>query len=145
MKTLCIAIALLLLSFGLAFGSGDADDKKVTAGDVKKETKEAAETAAQYGKQKQEEWSKDLAAKWAALQEEGQELYKKAQDKAAQGQEKYRQIAKNLAEKRDKAMEKLKAVHQASKDNIAQAKEELKQAVDQLKEAYKNAKAELTD
>lgn len=144
MKFRWTALMVLALAGALVFGCGNGDEEKITAAQVKQKAEEAAEAAAQFGKQKQQEWSNTLAESWEKMQQEGDELYQEAMKKAAQGQAKYEELAKDLVEKRRQVATKLEALHKAGKDGLEKAKEELAEALVQLKKAYAEAKAELS-
>lgn len=144
-RTLTALVALAALGALALTGCGSGDDQKVTAQQVKKEAKEAVNTAVAYSKQKQEEWFAQAQAQYQELEKETSQLMDKAKEKAAAGQDKAKDILADLQKWQAVAQEKLKAMQSASGEAWEKAKVELDEALQNLKQAYLKAKAELTD
>ena len=140
MKMTLAALGALALT-----GCGSGDDQKVTAQQVKKEAKEAVNTAVAYSKQKQEEWFAQAQAQYQELEKEISQLMDKAKERATAGQDKAKDILADLQKWQAVAQEKLKAMQSASGKAWEKAKVELEEALQNLKQAYQRAKAELTD
>ncbi len=145
MKRIFIASMALAALAALALaGCGNGDDQKVTAEKVKKEAKQALDTAIAYGRQKQQEWLKQAEAQYQELKEQGDQLLEQAKQKAAQGQDKAQEALAQLAKQQEVVREKLKALQTASGKAWDKAKVELDQAMENLKQAYQKAKEELS-
>ena len=95
-------------------GCGSGDDQKVTAQQVKKEAKEAVNTAVGYSKQKQEEWFAQAQALVPRVGEGDSQLMDKAKERATAGQDKAKDILADLQKWQAVAQEKLKAMQSAS-------------------------------
>ncbi|BEQ13861.1 hypothetical protein [Desulfoferula mesophila] len=144
-RTLTALVALAALGGLTLAGCGNGDDQKVTAQQVKKETKEAMNTAVAYTKQKQEELFAQAQAQYQELEKDTSQLMDNAKEKAAAGQDKVKDILADLQKKQAVAQEKLKAMQSSSGKAWEKAKVELDEALQNLKQAYQKAKAELTD
>lgn len=138
LTSLIAALALL----ALAGCSGD-DEQKVTAEQVKKEAKEAVDTALAFSKQKQEVFLAKVDEQYQALQQQGDELMAKAKEQAAAGKAQAQQVLADLQTKQQAVRDKMAAMKQAGDQAWAQAKPELEAALANLQEAYNKAKAEL--
>ena len=142
-RTLTALVALVSLG-GLALGGcGNGDDQTVTAQQVKKEAKEAMNTAVVYTKQKQEELF--AQAQYQEMEKETSQLMDKAKEKAAAGQDKAKEVLADLQKKQAVLQEKLKAMQSSSGKAWEKAKVELEEALQNLKQAYQKAKAELSN
>ncbi|MCB2226195.1 MAG: hypothetical protein KQH53_05905 [Desulfarculaceae bacterium] len=142
-RTLAALITLIALGALALAGCGDNGDKKVTAEQVKKEAKEAVNTAVAYSKQKQEELMAQAKAQYQELERETSQLMDKAKEKAAAGQDKAKEVLADLQKRQAVVQEKLKAMQSASGKAWEKAKVELDEALQNLKQAYQKAKAEL--
>ena len=128
--------------FALAGCSGD-DEQKVTAEQVKKEAKEAVDTALAYSKQKKDEFMAQVNQQYDSLKQQSDELMQKAKEQAATGKEQAKQVLADLQEKQKAVSDKMAAMKDAGGEAWAKAKPELEKAMNNLQEAYNKAKAEL--
>lgn len=131
-----VAAGLFFLcqSAGLA-----ADDKKVTAGDVKEQVQKTVKTAGEYAAEKRDEYQKLMEAKineWSARIAELEAAAKKAQ---AETREKAELQIQELKKKKAALEEKLKELKQSSAGAWNDVKAGLEKAVDALKKAYDQA------
>ena len=86
--TVTALVALVVLGALALAGCGSGEDQKVTAQQVKKEAKEAVNTAVTYSKQKQDELIAQAQAQYQELEKETSQLMDKAKEKATAGQDK---------------------------------------------------------
>ncbi|MCB2193297.1 MAG: hypothetical protein KQI62_17120, partial [Deltaproteobacteria bacterium] len=94
--TVTALVALAVLGALALAGCGSGDDQKVTAQQVKKEAKEAVNTAVAYSKQKQDELIAQAQAQYQELEKETSQLMEKAKEKAAAGQDKAKEVLADL-------------------------------------------------
>lgn len=139
---LALFVLAVLVALSLA-GCGDNGDKKVTAGQVKKESKEAVDTAIAYTKQKQDELMAKARAQYQDLEEKTSQLMDQAKEKVAAGQDKAGEALADVQKKQAVVQEKLEAVKTSSGQAWEKAKVELEEALENLKQAYQKAKDEL--
>lgn len=143
--TVTALVALAVLGALALAGCGSGDDQKVTAQQVKKEAKEAVNTAVTYSKQKQDELIAQAQAQYQELEKETSQLMEKAKEKATAGQDKAKEVLADLQKQQAVVQEKLKAMQSASGKAWEKAKVELEEALQNLKQAYQKAKAELSN
>ncbi|MCF8041487.1 MAG: hypothetical protein K9K65_07020 [Desulfarculaceae bacterium] len=137
--TTLFAVAAL---FTVAGCSGD-DEQKVTAEQVKKEAKEAVDTAMTYSKQKKDEFMAQVNQQYDSLKQQSDELMQKAKEQAAAGKEQAKQVLADLQAKQKAVSDKMVAMKEAGGEAWTKAKPELEKAMKNLQEAYNKAKAEL--
>ncbi|MBU4563568.1 MAG: hypothetical protein KMY53_16800 [Desulfarculus sp.] len=128
--------------FAMAGCSGN-DEQKVTAEQVKKEAKEAVDTAVAYSKQKEDEFMAQVNQQYDSLKKQSDELMQKAKEQAAAGKEQAKQALADLQEKQQAVSDKMAAMKDKGGEAWAKAKPELEKALSNLQEAYNKAKAEL--
>ena len=143
--TVTALVALVVLGALALAGCGSGEDQKVTAQQVKKEAKEAVNTAVTYSKQKQDELIAQAQAQYQELEKETSQLMDKAKEKATAGQDKAKEVLADLQKQQAVVQEKLKAMQSASGKAWEKAKVELEEALQNLKQAYQKAKAELAN
>lgn len=137
--TTLLTVAALL---ALAGCSGD-DEQKITAEQVKKEAKEAVDTAVAYSKQKKDEFMAQVNERYDSLTKQSDELMQKAKEQAAAGKEQAKQVLADLQEKQKAVQEQMVALKNKGGEAWAKAKPDLEKALNNLQEAYNKAKAEL--
>lgn len=128
--------------FAVAGCSGD-DEQKVTAEQVKKEAKEAVDTAVAYSAQKKDEFIAQVNQQYDSLMQQGNELMDKANEQAAAGKAQAKQVLADLQAKQEAVSEKMAAMRDAGGEAWEKAKPELEEALQNLQDAYNKAKAEL--
>ena len=145
------ALLIMLASFfsmALFFACGDQkdaekSDTKVTYEDVKKESKEAMETAKEYTQEQKEEYLRQMRAKLDEFNKEIQELQTKAASKAIglkeASKEELSQSMKELAEKKKAAAEKIDELKNASGNAWEDIKTGADLAMDELNKSLEQA------
>jgi TolA-binding protein len=148
------ALLIMMASFfilALFFACGDQkeaekSDTKVTYEDVKKESKEAMETAKEYTQEKKEEYLMQMRAKLDEFNKEIQELQSKAASNAIglkeASKEELNQSMKELAEKKKAAAEKIDELKNASGDAWDDIKTGADSAMDELSKALERARSD---
>lgn len=134
-----LIMSLFVLSFfmlGLLFGCGGQEEQQaVTGEDVKKEAKEAAETAGSYAEAKKEEYQKKLNAqlekyeqKIDALQAQSRVMAQDAKDELNEKLETLRDKKEALQQKADELESKSGQAWQDLKTGIDESIEDLNTA-----------------
>jgi spermidine/putrescine-binding protein len=148
-----IALLIMLTAFlGLAFlvACGDQKEAKtseteVTAVDVKKEAKEAMETAKTYAFKQKEEYLQQIKAKMKEYDREIQELLAKAESRATdlkeEGKAQFDQSMEALLNKKQTAAEKLNELNSASAEAWEDIKSGMDSALDELTKAFDRARS----
>lgn len=145
-----IMLMLLISFFSLAllFACGDQNmsekqETDVTYKDVKKETKEAMDTAKDYTQKKKEEYLQQMNARLEEFDKEIQELQNNVTSKAAMLKEeskaKFNQSMETLAEKKQAAIKKLDELKTASGESWEDIKVGVDSAMDELGKAFEQA------
>jgi len=134
-------LAIICLSL-FVLSCGESKESKVSSGDVKKETREAYETAVQYTKQQKEEFQRKVQAKLDEYRKRIYELQVEAEEMSAQMKANMNRRIKDLEAKREAAEEKLTQLESASGKAWAEIKEGLDQAVKDLGQAYEDARSQ---
>jgi len=148
MMVLIILAAFFGSAFLLACGDGKETEKpemKVTSQDVKKEAREAMETAKAYTLQQKEEYQEQIEARLQVLDREIQELQARTQSKAAELKEEskaeYNQTIEELRNKKQAAAEQLDKLKSASGKAWEDIKAGMDSAMDNLSQAFDRARA----
>ncbi len=141
MKRSSVILAVICLSL-LVFSCGESKENKVTSKDVKKETKEAYDTAVEYTKQQKEEFQKKVQAKLDEYRKRIYELRVDTDEMSAQVKAKVNRRLEDLEAKREAAEEKLAQLESSSGKAWAEIKEGLDQAVKDLDQAYEDARSQ---
>ena len=141
MKRVGTILAILCLSF-IILSCGEGKESKVSSGDVKKETKEAYETAAEYTKQQKEEFQREMQAKLDEYRKIIYELRVETEEMSAQVKANMNRHIEDLEAKRKAAEEKLAQLKSSSGKAWAEIKKGLDQAVNDLDQAYENASSQ---
>ena len=148
-----IALFMMLTAFfGLVFLVACGDQKKaeksetaVTSMDVKKEVKEAVETAKSYTQQQKEEYLRQIDAKIKEFDREMQELLAKAKSSASDlkeaGKAKFNQSMEELHNKKQAAADKLNELNSASGEAWEDIKSGMDSAMDELSKAFDRARS----
>ena len=148
-----IALFMMLTAFfGLVFLVACGDQKKaeksetaVTSMDVKKEVKEAVETAKSYTQQQKEEYLRQIDAKIKEFDREMQELLAKAQSGATdlkeEGKAQFDQSMEELRNKKEAATKKLNEINSASGEAWKDIKSGMESAMDELSKAFDRARS----
>lgn len=146
-------LIMLTVFFGLAFLVACGDQKeaeksktKVTSMDVKKEAKEAIQTAKTYTKQQKEEYLNQLDAKIKEFDREMQELLAKTKSSAIEmkdeSKEKVNQSLEELRKKKQAAAEKLNELKSSSNEAWEEIKSGMDSAIDELNKAFDRARSD---
>jgi len=145
---LIIIAAVVGSAFLLACGDGkesEKPEKEVTSQDVKKEAKEAMETAKAYTLQQKEEYQKQIEAKLQALDREINELQTMAQSKATglkeESKAEFNQTIEELRNKKQAAAEQLDKLKSASGKAWEDIKAGVDSAMDDLSAAFDRARS----
>lgn len=148
-----IALSIMLTAFfGLAFLAACGDQKEakkseteVTSMDVKKEAKEAMETAKTYAQQQKEEYLQQIKAKMKGYDREMQELLAEAQSRATDLKEEskaqFNQSMEELHNKKRAAAEKLNELNSASGEAWEDIKSGMDSAMDELTKSFDRARS----
>ena len=148
-----IALLIMLTSFfGLAFLVACGDQKEaekskteVTSEDVKKEAKEAMETAKTFAQQQKEEYLQQIEGKMKEFDRDMQELLVKAQFRATDLKEEskaqFDQSMEELRNKKQAAAEKLNELNSASGKAWEDIKSGMDSAMDELSKAFDRARS----
>jgi len=140
---LLLAIVSLIVVFALSSCKQreEAGKGEVTMEDVKKETKEAAETAGQYAMQKKEEYQKALEDKLEAYDEKIDDLSAMAGKAIGDAKTEMEKSIDELKAKRDSAAEKLDELRGSSGEAWEDMKTGMDKAMDDIEKAYEEAKS----
>jgi hypothetical protein len=149
MNTKRLWIVLLVAALWAFAGCGDKDQEKGKAGtvtkeDVKKETKEAYQSAKAYTKEQIQAYKEQAEAKLAAYAKEIDQLQATAEKLSGDAKAKAEQQIAVLRQKRDAAYEKLKELNASGAGAWEQIKSGLDAALDDLINTYKKVVAEFT-
>ena len=147
-----VLLIILTAFFGLAFLVACGDQKeakksetKVTSVDVKKEAKEAIETAKTYAQQQKEEYLQQIKAKMKEYDREMQELLAKAQSRATDLKEEskaqFNQSMEELRNKKQAAADKLNELNSASGVAWEYIKSGMDSSMDELTKAFDRARS----
>ena len=134
-------LAIICLSL-LVLSCGESKESKVSSGDVKKETREAYETAVEYTKQQKEEFQRKVQAKLDEYRKRIYELQVETDEMSAQVKASMNRRIKDLEAKREAAEEKLTQLKSSSGKAWAEIKQGLDRAVEDLDQAYKHASSQ---
>jgi chromosome segregation ATPase len=145
-------LIMLTAFFGLAFLVACGDQKEaekskteVTSADVKKEAKEAMETAKTYAQQQKEEYLQQIEAKMKEYDREMQELLAKAQSGATDLKEEskaqFDQSMEELRNKKEAAAKKLNEINSESGEAWKDIKSGMESAMDELSKAFDRARS----
>lgn len=146
-------LIMLMAFFGLAFlvACGDQKDAeksetKVTSMDVKKEAKEAIQTAKTYTQQQKEEYLHQLDAKIKEFDREMQELLAKTKSSTIEMKDeskaKVDQSLEELRNKKQAATEKLNELKSSSSEAWEEIKSGMDSAMDELNKAFDRARSD---
>ena len=141
-----IAILMVAVFFGLWGLSGCGDqkqsekaEKKVTAQDVEKKVKEAAETTAAYTQQQKDEYLQQIEAKMKNIDQQMQELTTRAKSKATELKEdsknEFNQSLEDLNKRKQAAAEELKQLKSTTDKAWGEVKSKMDAALDELNKA----------
>ena len=141
-KFSAIIVSLFVSSLFLA-ACGNQDqakepESKVTAQDVKKESKEALNTAVAYTEQKKEAYQKQIEAELKAYDQKLDKLKAGAMGLKDDAKAEYNQQIDMLEQKIKSASEKFNALKSASGEAWDDVKSGMDTAVDELRNTYDN-------
>ena len=149
-RTVLLSLLAVLFSSAFLFACGEQKEAEkseieVTSKDVKKETKEAIETAKTYTQQQKREYLQQIEAKMDDLDREIQKLQDKAQSKATELKEESRaelnQSMETLRNKKQAAAQQLAELKSASSNAWHDIKVGEDSAIDELNQAFKQARS----
>ena len=127
--------------------AAEADD--VTAGDVARDLKRAADTSVRYAAEKTGELAAAAKAQFERLDERTEAWRAAAKEKAGEWSEatkqRWRQAMENMEERKQEAKKKWKQLKANSDDAWAAGWAGFQQAMTEAERAYEDAKTELTD
>jgi hypothetical protein len=138
MKRFGIALAMIGL-FLFVFSCGESTETGVTSEDVKKETKEAYETALEYSKQRKEEILRQMQAKLDQYKQNIEKLKIKTELMGQGLKADFDRRVDELQAKQAAAEEKLSELKSSSGKAWSEIKEGLDQAMLDLEQAYVDA------
>lgn len=140
-KLFIISITVFYLSLSAtatpsSFGAGH---NNATSEDVKRETREAAETTKAFLQQKKEEYQKKAEAKLKRLQYKIKKFHSSAERAETKNREKLSKTADELKKKQEATREKLNELKTTSFEMWDKIKTELESALSDLESTYKRA------
>jgi hypothetical protein len=141
MKRFGIALAMIGL-FLFVFSCGESTENGVTSEDVKKETKEAYETAVEYSKQQKEEILRQMQAKLDQYKQNIEKLKIKTELMGQGLKADFDRRIEELQAKQEAAEEKLSELKSSSGKAWSDIKEGLDQAMLDLDQAYVDARSQ---
>jgi TolA-binding protein len=133
---LVIAVAALFLS------SGCAEKEETTAGDVKREAKEAVDTAKKYTDEQRAKYVSEMKDKLESYDKDIEDLENQAREIKDETRVEMEQRVQDLRKKRDAMARSLEEMSSASGDAWAELKKGMDKAMDEISEAYGDAAAE---
>ena len=141
MKRVGIALTMIgLLLF--VYSCGESTENGVTSEDVKKETKEAYETAVEYSKQQKEEILRQMQAKLDQYKQNIEKLKIKTELMGQGLKADFDRRIEELQAKQEAAEEKLSELKSSSGKAWSVMKEGLDQAMVDLEQAYVDASSQ---
>lgn len=117
----------------------EAPKSEVTAEDVKKEAKEAADTAERYAIQKKEEYQKDAEERLAGLEKQIDALNAKIGTLGDKAQLEMKETLKELQAKREAVRKKLDELREPTEMAWKDIKSGIEAAMEELAAAYQKA------
>ena len=144
-----VLVIALLLAFGLLSGCSEkeqaqSEPESVSKEDVKKEVKEAYDTAKAYTQEQMQAFGKQTESRLAEFKKEIDELQAKAEDLEGDAKARAEQQLTALRQKRDEVSEKLKELSSSSGNAWEHLKSGIDEAMEDLGDAYKKAAAEFS-
>jgi Skp family chaperone for outer membrane proteins len=141
MKHFGIVLAMIGVLF-FVFSCGESTETGVTSEDVKKETKEAYDTAVEYSKQQKEEILRKMQAKLDQYKQNIEKLKIKTELMSEGLKADFDRRVDELQEKQEAAEEKLSELKSSSGKAWSEIKEGLDQAMLDLDQAYVDARSQ---
>lgn len=142
-----VLVALLCMLPQPVFGQEQSPEKNknVSSSDVKRETREAAETAGDYLLWKKGQYQKKAEDRLRRIENNVKKLYARAENKGIKLKEKMSSSADTLRKKSDKAKEKLKDLKASGEEKWETAKTELDAMIKDLEQSYKRTVSKFRD
>jgi molecular chaperone GrpE (heat shock protein) len=137
-----LMLAGLLTGIGCERKPADRTPGKVTSEDVRRDAGQAAETAAEYSRQAQDEFQKKLDTRLKELDAEIAALREKGRDRKDEAKAKWDQKMTELEKKRDAARAKLAEVRDSSAEAWKDVRKGAQSAWDELDKAFRDASRE---
>jgi DNA repair exonuclease SbcCD ATPase subunit len=145
-------VLVLVTGFSLCFLGCERESKgpqgpetakaKPTAEDVKRETRQAAETAAAYSKEQAQQLRREVEDRLAKLDKRIETLKQQGDELSGNARQKWEAQMKRVSEKRQALESKLEALQNTSADAWADARRGVGAAWEDLEKAYKKAAGE---
>jgi uncharacterized phage infection (PIP) family protein YhgE len=137
-----ISIVFLLAALLAACGRSDQTTGTVTASDVKKESREAAETAAEYSRQQYQAFMQQAKSKLDDIDRRIQQLRDKGELLQGQAQEAARAELQKLQQDRGAIREKMQTLEKSGAEAWKDMQAGVKSAMDRLDQAVDRAARE---
>ena len=132
----------LLMASGCDQKAPDANDKKVTSEEVRKDAKQAADTAVKFSQQSKAEFQSNLDTRLKALDDEIKKLRVKGNDLKDQAKVSWDQKITQLESKREAVLARSAEVGHSTAEAWKDAKEGAQAAWDELDKAFRQAARE---
>ena len=134
-------ILILLLTTGVSLGlwpgCGEKKETEVTSKDVKKEDKEAVETAKAYTQQQKKEYQEQIEAKIKGYDQNLDELKVKAKGVKGEAKAEFNRQMDELRKKKEEASQKLKEMQSATGKAWEDLKSGVETALEDLEKTFK--------
>jgi len=137
-----VGFILLVSALTLLVFAGCAEKEDTTAEDVKKETKEAVETARAYTEEQRAKYMAEMMDKLESYEEQINELEMEARDTGDEARMAMEERLQTLRDKRDDMSERLDEMRSAGGDAWMEMKKGMDKAMDEMSKAYEKAAAE---
>lgn len=137
-----VGFILLVSALTLLVFAGCAEKEETTAEDVKKETKEAVETARAYTEEQRAKYMAEMMDKLESYEEQINELEMEARDTGDEARMAMEERLQTLRDKRDDMSERLDEMRSAGGDAWMEMKKGMDKAMDEMSKAYEKAAAE---
>jgi hypothetical protein len=137
-----LMVAGLITAIGCEGKSPDQPSGKVTSDDVRGDTKQAVDTAAEFSQQSRDEFQKKIEAQLTELDAEITKLREKGRDLKDQAKVDWDRKLADLETKREAARVKLAEVGHSSAEAWKDVKQGAQSAWDDLEKAFQDASRE---
>jgi TolA-binding protein len=135
-RFISILLLTLFVSVGLWAGCGEKKETKVTSTDVKKEVKEAVNTARAYTQQQKEDYQKQIEGKIRDYDQKLEELKVKAKEVKGETKAEFNRQMDQLRKKKEEASQKLKEMKSATGQAWEDLKSGAEAALDDLEKTF---------
>lgn len=137
-----VGFILLVSALALLVFAGCAEKEETTAEDVKRETKEAVQTAKAYTEEQRAKYMAEMMDTLKSYEQEIEDLEMQARDMTDEARAAVEERLQALREKREDMTQRLEDMKSASGDAWMELKKGMDKAKDEMSEAYRKAAAE---